>query len=289
MAWLLKRWRGVPYLCYMHGEETALTTSREYELMIRRVLAGADLVIANSRNTEGLLRHRWGVPPPKVRLLFPGVDAARFVPAERNNRVRQRLGWDDRPVVLTVGRLQRRKGHDHMILALDQVRRRIPDVLYAIVGAGAERQRLVDLVAAKGLHRHVRFLGEVDDATLIDCYQQCDLFVLPNRQDGGDIEGFGMVLLEAQACGKPVVAGTSGGTEETMQIPDTGRVVDCRGPDRLAALLVELLSQPHVLARMGDAARLWVAERFAWPRLTSQAREIFRRDRLRAERALAHR
>jgi len=288
IAWLLKLRHGLPYLCYMHGEETALTTSREYELMIRRVLAGAELVIANSRNTEGLLHRRWGVPPRKVRLLFPGVDATRFVPAERNDQVRHRLGWGNRPVVLTVGRLQRRKGHDHMILALDHVRRRIPDVLYAIAGAGEEYGRLADLVAGKDLGSHVCFLGEVDDATLIDCYQQCDLFVLPNRQDGRDIEGFGMVLLEAQACGKPVVAGASGGTEETMQIPETGRVVDCRGPDHLAALLVELLSQPTLLARMGHAARPWVTERFDWPRLSSQAREIFQRYPVLAERSLGN-
>jgi phosphatidylinositol alpha-1,6-mannosyltransferase len=283
IGWLLKLRHGLPYLCYMHGEETALTTSREHDLMIRRVLAGAELIIANSRNTERMLHENWGMRPGKVRLLYPGVDGARFVPAARDARVRGRLGWDDRPVVLTVGRLQRRKGHDQLILALDHVRRHIPDVLYAIAGTGEEYQRLADLVGVTELHHHVRFLGEVDDATLVECYQQCDLFALPNRDDDRDIEGFGMVLLEAQACGKPVVAGAAGGTRETMHIPDTGRVVDCRGPDNLAALLVELLSQPQLLVRMGRAARPWVLERFDWTSLSRQAQDLFRRDRVSGE------
>jgi phosphatidylinositol alpha-1,6-mannosyltransferase len=121
----------------------------------------------------------------------------------------------------------------------------------------------------------VQFLGAVDDAALIRCYQQCDLFVLPNRREGSDIEGFGMVLLEAQACGKAVVAGDSGGTAETMRVPETGRLISCDGPDELARLLPELLARPEELAQMGEAGRRWVAEQFDWDVLTRQARAVF--------------
>src|SRR5262249_3774313 len=131
--------------------------------------------------------------------------------------------------------------------AMETIRNKTPRVLYAIVGAGEEGESLKALVAAKGLDEHVQFLGELGDEALVQCYQQCDLFVLPNRQVGRDIEGFGMVLLEAQACGKPVVAGASGGTAETMRIPDTGRVVACDRPDELAALVCELLAEPKRL------------------------------------------
>ena len=98
----------------------------------------------------------------------------------------------------------------------------------------------------------------------MECYQQCDLFVLPNRQVGQDIEGFGMVLLEAQACGKPVIAGASGGTAETMQPGETGYVVPCDQPDELAAMVAELLLDPDRRTRMGEAARSWVVEQFDW-------------------------
>src|SRR5206468_5085256 len=120
-----------------------------------------------------------------------------------------------------------------------------------------------------------RFLGEPNDETLIHCYQQCDLFALPNRQVGVDIEGFGMVLLEAQACGRPVVAGASGGTAETMRVPDTGRIVNCDSPQPLAEVLTELLLQPDLRQRMGVAGRTCVVEHFDWASLTRQAEQIF--------------
>jgi phosphatidylinositol alpha-1,6-mannosyltransferase len=115
----------------------------------------------------------------------------------------------------------------------------------------------------------------VDDAALVRCYQQCDLFALPNRQVGQDIEGFGMVLVEAQACGRPVLAGASGGTSETMRVPETGCVAPCEGPDLLAAAVAELLGDVERLERMGAAARQWVVEHLDWGALSRQARELF--------------
>jgi phosphatidylinositol alpha-1,6-mannosyltransferase len=277
MAVALKWCYGIPYSCYVHGEDvTTASTSRELRWLTNRVLRGADFVIPNSRNTEHILKKEWHLPDERIRLMHPGVDTNRFVPAARNLDVRTRLGWCDRPIVLTVGRLQKRKGQDQMISALSSIRRSIPDILYAVVGDGEERGPLEELVARQGLDQHVQFLGELDDERLLRCYQQCDLFVLPNRQVGRDIEGFGMVLLEAQACGKAVVAGASGGTAETMRIPETGRVVCCDGPHDLGALVIELLDDRDLLARMGVAARHWVVERFDWAALTRQAGQLFR-------------
>jgi phosphatidylinositol alpha-1,6-mannosyltransferase len=276
LAWLLGHRHGLPYLCTIHGEELNLaTTSRELACLTRRVLRGAEFLIANSRNTEQILRTDWGLPADRIRVLNPGVDARRFVPAARDSRIREQLGWGDRPVVLTVGRLQKRKGHDQMIRALAAVRQRIPDVLYAILGDGEERPLLQALAADLGLTAHVQFLGELGEERLVPCYQQCDLFVLPNRQVGRDIEGFGIVLLEAQACGKPVVAGASGGTAETMQAPQTGRVVPCDGPEELAAVVGDLLADRAGLEAMGTAARQWVATRFDWEVLGREGRRLF--------------
>jgi phosphatidylinositol alpha-1,6-mannosyltransferase len=235
----------------------------------------ASFLIVNSRNTERMLVGDWGICADRIRLLHPGVDTRQFVPAVPDRSWRATLGWDERPVVLTVGRLQLRKGHDQMIRALAAIRAAVPEVLYAIVGDGEERPDLEGLVASEGLGDHVQFLGEVDDDRLVQCYQQCDLFALPNRQVGCDIEGFGMVLLEAQACGKPVIAGASGGTAETMQVPDTGLVVPCDGPDALASAVIELLADPDRRARMGEAARAWVVEHFDWGPLSHKAETMF--------------
>ena len=222
------------------------------------MLGNARFLIANSQNTGRVLREEWQVPAERIRILHPGVDTGYFTPAGPNRDVRARLDWSDRSVVLTVGRLQRRKGQDMMIRALPAIRRAVPNVLYAILGDGEERTRLQTLAKSEGVTDCVQFVGEVNDAILLDCYRHCDLFALPNRQDGKDIEGFGMVLLEAQSCGKPVIAGTSGGTAETMDIPHTGSVVNCDGPERLAGLVAELLADRPRLERMGQAARPWV-------------------------------
>jgi phosphatidylinositol alpha-1,6-mannosyltransferase len=275
MALALRRWTGTPYICFVHGEDvTGATTSRELTWLARRALCGADFVIANSRNTEHILCSEWGLPRERVRLLYPGVDTSYFAPAPRDAAVRRRLGWGERPVILTVGRLQRRKGQDMMIHSLQRVRQAIPDVLYAILGDGEERRRLQALVAQEGLENHVRFLGEANDQLLLDCYRQCDLFVLPNRQVGVDIEGFGMVLLEAQSCGKAVLAGDSGGTAETMRIPQTGRVVCCDLPVPLAEMVIQLLTDPELLLRMGAAGRSWVVDHFDWSAATRRARVL---------------
>jgi phosphatidyl-myo-inositol dimannoside synthase len=276
LAWFLRRRLGLPYTCYVHGEELNLAAgSRELRFWTRRVLRGAERVIANSRNTQSILLKEWRVTPAQTVVLHPGVDAGQFVPAAPDAEMRQRLGWGRRTVILTVGRLQKRKGQDMMIRALPAIRKAVPDALYAIVGDGEERRNLEELVGQLNLQANVTFHGNLGDREMLPCYQQCDLFALPNRDFQGDTEGFGMVLLEAQACGKPVLAGASGGTAETMRIPETGRIVPCEDPEKLAAAVIELLSNKDQLRAMGEKARAWSLCKFDWPGLSRQASEIF--------------
>jgi len=276
MALSLKLRFGLPYICYVHGEDVnSAARSRELSFLVRQVFKSASLIIANSRNTERILSSDWNLPATKLRLLYPGVDIGKFVPATRCAATRARLGWDDRPVILTVGRLQQRKGHDQLIRALPRIREQFPRVLYAIVGDGDMRATLEALSKEVGVAEHVQFCGAPHDGELVERYQQCDLFALPNREINGDIEGFGMVLLEAQACGKPVVAGASGGTAETMRVPETGRIVPCEGPELLAETVIELLANPELRATMGHAARDWVEKQFSWETLSRQAGDLF--------------
>jgi phosphatidylinositol alpha-1,6-mannosyltransferase len=146
------------------------------------------------------LLERWGVASEKVRVLHRGVDTEAFVPGatDEPRRVREQraeLGWGGRQVILTVGRLQRRKGHDAVIEVLPSVVERYPDLLYAIVGDGEERARLEALVEARGLQHWVQFRGSVGEQELLRCYQHCEFFVLANRREGVDIEGFAAVPL----------------------------------------------------------------------------------------------
>jgi phosphatidylinositol alpha-1,6-mannosyltransferase len=232
-------------------------------------------MIVSSRNARRILVERWGMDEGRISLLHPAVDTGRFRPAPRDLAARERLGWGERPVVLTVGRLQKRKGHDMLIAALPELVERFPSILYAIVGSGEERQALERLALDKAVSGHVQFLDEIDDEGLISAYQQCDLFALPNRQIGGDIEGIGIVLLEAQAAGRPVLAGASGGTRETMRIPETGVVVPCDGPELLARDVASLLGDPARLDSMGRRARDWITETFDLRVRSQQMHELF--------------
>jgi phosphatidylinositol alpha-1,6-mannosyltransferase len=276
LAWMLRRRLGLPYSVYVHGEELNIVSkSRELSWMARRVFRSADRVIANSQNTAELLRQEWPVDDGRLHVLRPGVDTSVYIPGERCSEVRMKLGWGDRPVVLTVGRLQARKGQDKFIEAILRIRDSNPDILYSIVGDGSDRSRLSGLVDDFDLRDHVIFQGAVGDNDLVEAYQQCDLFALPNRDVDGDIEGFGLVLLEAQACGKPVLTGDSGGTRETLEVGVSGMVVDCRDPVGIANAVVGLLQDRTRLDTMGEAGRDWVVRNFDWQVCVNRARQVF--------------
>ena len=284
VAWILRSVYRIPYIVYVHGEETRTSaTSRELTWMTRRAFGDAKYLVANSHNTARILQEEWGVSPSRIRVLHPGVDASRFVPAAASEQVRRGLGWHGRSVVLTVGRLQIRKGHDMLIRALPKIRQRVPDVLYALVGDGEERGRLEALVDELGVKGNVQFLGELADDQLVECYQQCDVFALPNREVNGDFEGFGMVLVEAQACGKPVIAGASGGTDETMDVGKTGLIGDCSSPAFLEETITALLIDATLRVSMGVSGRDWIVRHFNWTSLAKQAAEVFEIETVGAE------
>jgi phosphatidylinositol alpha-1,6-mannosyltransferase len=276
LALTIKRLRGIPFHCYAHGEELTLaTTSRQLRHLTARVLAGATGVIANSQFTKDLLIANWGLSPARISVLHPGVDTSQFAPCPSDSSVRARLGWTNRRVVLTVGALQQRKGQDMLIRALPSIRQRVPDVLYVIAGEGWERSRLERLVVENAVADLVQFRDIPADDELVKCYQQCDLFVLPNRQVGWDVEGFGIVLIEAQACGKAVIAGASGGTADTLQPGVTGELVNCEQPEILADAVAGLLLDPGRGRRMAEQARRWTVATFEWNALVPQASELF--------------
>lgn len=265
---LLNRFRrGVPYTCYVHGEDVEVArTSREITLLTRIVLRYAERIVANSENTREILKKWWNLNDERLIVMTPGVDIERFFP---ENTARP-SHWSGRKVVLTVGRLQQRKGQDMMIKALPSIREVIPDVLYCLVGGGAEEARLREMADSLGVTEHVEFAGELTDGQMLTRYQGCDLFALPNRRVNNDDEGFGMVLLEAQSCGKPVLAGDAGGTRETLT-EQTGVIVDCTSPEPLARAVIELLQNENRLKQMGLAGREHVTKRFSWKGLAEQA------------------
>ncbi len=275
IAWLVKKLTGTPFLCYVHGEdvETA-ATSREQALLVRRVCAASKMLICNSRNSENLVVKLGFAGSHICNVLHPGVDTSRFVPAAVDNNFRQQMGWNGKRVLLTVGRLQRRKGQDFLIKAMPELVKRHPDLFYAIVGRGECEMELRQSVVDLGVDEHVGIYTDLDDEALIRCYQQCDCFILPNRTIGNDIEGFGMVLVEAQACSKPVIAGDSGGTAETMVIGETGAIIDCSTPQHIVTGLTKVLNDTD-LKEYGERGLAHVKRTLDWQAHVAKAKELF--------------
>jgi len=275
-AWLLKLITGTPYLCYVHGEdvETA-ATSGEHNLLVKQVCKHAERLICNSHNSANIVKRLHYAGDDKIEVLHPGVDASLFVPLAADEGFKQQMAWQGRKVIITVGRLQERKGQDMMIRATALLKEQFPEVLYAIIGRGDRLESLKVLAAELGVNEHVQFLTEVSDPQMIQCYQQSDVFILPNRTIGNDIEGFGMVLVEAQACGKAVIAGDSGGTKETMLINESGFVIDCTDAQLISSTVAKLLADPERSAKMGKVGRKHVESELDWQAHVQKASLLF--------------
>lgn len=273
VALVVKFLTGTPYLCYVHGEDVEMCrSSREFIFLVNAVLRNASILICNSENSAALLQKWEGLQNHTVRILHPGVNASNFSPvAERGDQ----LLAADRKVILTVSRLQPRKGHDVLIRAMPEILKRHPEAHYVIVGSGQCHDHLVSLIKELDLERYVSLLGECTDHEILQWYRRSDLFVLPNRQVGTDVEGFGIVLLEAQACATAVIAGASGGTRETLEAGKTGFILDCRTPESLVSTISDLFDNPEKLQSMGKDGRDWVLSKFDWPRVIDSAQTIF--------------
>lgn len=276
IARALKLLAGARYNCFVHGEdvETA-ATSREHSLLVKNVCKNASMLICNSENTANIVRKLGFDSGSKCEVLHPGVDTSRFEVAAPDTSFRQKMGWSGKRVLLTVGRLQRRKGQDFLIKSMPALLNEFPDLFYAVVGRGECYDELISLVDQHELHDKVCVYPDMDDEALIKCYQQCDIFILPNRTIGNDIEGFGMVLVEAQVCGKPVIAGDSGGTRETMNIGKTGHIIDCSSTENLLNGLSPILRNPEIVdgeVNIADYAK----NRFNWDQHVAKAKRLFK-------------
>jgi phosphatidylinositol alpha-1,6-mannosyltransferase len=275
VAWGMRNMASVPYLLYAHGEEILMRlTSRKLGWLIPRLYKGAAAIIANTHHTKTLLEDI-GVLSEKIHVIHPGVDGAAFrVGDEAGFIVRQRHNLGTAPVLLTVGRLQRRKGQDMVIQALPSIKEKFPDVKYLIVGTGEEFAALQQLARDVEVQDKVIFAGQVSDSEQAAYYAACNVFIMPNRQIGADIEGFGMVFLEAGAVGKPVIGGKSGGTGEAIVEGVTGLRVDGTSVETIAAAVIDLLSNPARARSMGELGRRRVEAEFTWQSVVRRTRML---------------
>jgi len=264
VGWLIARLIGKPIVIYAHGEE--ITTWRQagkFKVM-RFAYRHADRIIANSDFTRDELI-KIGVAPERVVLISPGVDIGRFKPDLPAAHLRPTIGMQQgQKLILSVGRLSRRKGFDQIIKALPLLRQSGLDTHYALIGIGEDRDYLAALAETHGVSDRVHLLGHVSIDDLPLWYNSCDVFAMPNREIDGDTEGFGMVFLEAAACGKPSIAGNAGGTGSAVEDGVTGYRVQGEDLQQVTTALHALLSDNALCRRFGDAGHARALHDFSW-------------------------
>ena len=257
---------GLPFIMFAHGNEILSLRQTGWQRPLAAVRS-ASAVLANSRYTAGLL-HQLGVMPARVRVVHPGCDMDRFAPnAAGAAAQRRQLGIDpDAFMLLTVANLVERKGHDMVLRAVARLRRTIPRLTYVIAGGGPHEAALKLLAGQLGVSDCVRFVGRVHAQDLPGLYAACDVFAMPSRMRDGDndVEGFGIVYVEASACERPVVGGRSGGIEDAILDGKTGLLVDPLDVDALAATIERLWRDPELRATLGMAGRRRVMSELTW-------------------------
>ena len=259
-----------------HGHEVGwsmLPVARQGLGVIGR---GTDVITYVSKYTRDRFSAAFG-PRAALEHLPPGVDTERFKPDDvARQRLRQLHGLGDAPTILCLSRLVPRKGQDMLIRALPEVRAEIRDATLVIVGGGPDAERLRELARKVGVAEHVLFTGSVPADELAAYHNIADVFAMPARTRGRglDVEGLGIVYLEASASGIPVIAGESGGAPETVKQGETGLVVDGRSIREITDALTALLGDPDLCASMGAAGRDWVQSRWRWEHMAGRLRQL---------------
>lgn len=252
-----------PYVLFTYAEEITYLDSRPlYKRLLLQVLKYASAVFTVSEYTRSLLIER-GAPSQVIHKVLPSVGEGKCIPASKEDleRASTKYGLHGKRVLLTVGRIVERKGHETVIQALPTILRQIPNMKYVIVGIGPYEKALIGTINSLGLNEHVAFAGCADNAELSALYDLCDVFVMPHRELPGtnDTEGCPTVFLEASAHGKPCIGGNAGGVSDAILHGRTGYIVDGTDEDAISEKVLYLINNPEVMAKMGEAGRQYTS------------------------------
>jgi phosphatidyl-myo-inositol dimannoside synthase len=272
MAPALRRAGARRIVAITHGHETWWAKAPGARAALRRIGDSVDTVTyVSSWCGEQIAAALSPAARRNLRRLAPGVDVERFRPG-CGEELRARLGLSDVPVVVCVSRLIARKGQDTLIRAWPRVRAAVPDARLLLVGGGPDARRLAEMAPDES----VLFTGAVEWTGIERYVDAGDVFALPcrTRRFGMEPEALGIVFLEAAACGKPVVAGDSGGVADAVRHGETGYLVDPYNPVAVAVRLVELLSDPARASSMGSLGRAWVTGDWTWDRSGGVLRDL---------------
>jgi phosphatidylinositol alpha-1,6-mannosyltransferase len=276
MAPTLRRAGAQRIVASTHGHEVGWSMLPAARQTLRHIGNHVDVVTYVSKYTRGRFASAFGARAA-LEYLPPSVDSDRFRPdPEARAEMRARHGLTDEPTIVCVSRLVPRKGQDMLIRALPAIRQAVEGATLVLVGGGPYLKTLQSLTHSMGVTENVIFTGSVTGADLPRYHNIGDVFAMPSRTRGGglDVEGLGIVYLEASASGLPVVAGTSGGAPETVRDGETGLVVDGRSVPQIAEAVSQLLADRTRAETMGEAGRAWVSESWRWDLMAARLQQL---------------
>ena len=249
-----------------HGHEVWWAKVPPFSFAIRYMSKNIDVITYLGDYTRGEISKALSeADASKLVQIAPGIDVDHFVPTDSSN-LRAELGLTDKSVIISVGRLVHRKGQDKLISALPEIKTSVPNVHLVLVGVGPHQDYLEKLALKLNVSDCVTFIGRINYAELPKYICLGDIFAMPSRSRffGLEVEGLGIVYLEASACGLPVVGGKSGGAPDAVLVGETGVVVDGTNPSEIADACIELLNNPELCALMGANGRAWIIENWRW-------------------------
>ena len=278
LALMSKKRQRIPYIFYAHGLDILLPQKfMRKKTLLKKIIGEANAIVANSYFTKDKLLYL-GADAKKITVVHPGPNLEnQDVSQLKLKKIIATHRLQNRKVLLTVGRLVKRKGHDMVLRALPQIIKQVPNVVYLIIGDGPDRQELVKLTNQLRLGDRVKFLGQVASWDLPAYYQACHVFIMPSRQiNTWDVEGFGIVYLEANLFGKPVIGGKSGGIAEAVVDGQTGLLVSPTDQDQIAKAAVRLLTDTAYAERLGLQGLERTTSQFDWEGQTAKIKELLR-------------
>lgn len=263
VAWMLRK--KIPYAVVLHGMDIlSAAQSPRKRWVAQRILDEAEFVVVNSEFTRNLLAD-YGVPiAEKTIRLYPCPETPQPPSPETVETLRRKLGLSGKKVLLTMGRVVTRKGHDKVIQALPKILERASETIYIVAGLGHYLDSLTKLAGTLGIQHAIRFVGGVSDEERAALFELCDFCIMPSRQIGADVEGFGLVFLEAALFGKPSIGGRSGGIPEAILDGKTGILVNPESSDDIADAAVKLLTDDTLRATLGTQAKARTQQEFSW-------------------------
>lgn len=272
----VKRAGIVKTVALTHGHEVWWAKVFPFNLAMRRIGSTVDVLTYLGEFTRGeISRSQTRTSAAKMVRIAPGIDVEHFSPTD-SSELRKKLDVEGKRVIVSVGRLVHRKGQDHLIQSLPEILKKVPNAHLLMIGTGPYLDHLAKLVAINKLENHVSFIGRIQYAELPQYICAGDLFAMPSRSRlaGLEVEGLGIVYLEASSCGLPVVAGRSGGAPDAVIQGVTGLVVDGTNNDEITDAIVSILSDPERAHTMGIAGRNWIIKDWRWEIWSSRFNQL---------------